>query len=53
MAKKKDFEDERVEEKKNKLSKKSKKALKRAKKEVQKKLDEHKLGWKTRDGKEF
>lgn len=53
MAKKKDFQDKRVDKKKNKLSKKSQKRLKQSKKETQKALDDHSLGWQTRDGKEF
>ena len=49
----KDFEDERVSEKQRKLNKKGRKALKKSKQETQEALDKHRLGWKTRDGKEF
>lgn len=53
----KDFVDERVSKKQRQLDKKrldsDKKALKRSKEEVQEALNNHRLGWKTRDGKEF
>ena len=53
----KDFTDERVSKKQRKLDKQrrqeEKKALKESRKETQKALDNHRLGWKTRDGKEF
>lgn len=50
---KKEFEDERVVKKQQKLAKKSAKRLKQSKKETQKALDNHSLGWRTRDGKEI
>ena len=55
----KDFtdEDERVSKKQRQLDKKmgkaKRKALKQNKKEVQEALDNHRLGWETRDGKEL
>lgn len=50
----KDFTDERVSKKQRKLDKKNReKELKESKKGTQKALDQHRLGWKTRDGKEF
>ena len=54
MAKRKDFTDERVSKKQRKLERKRReKALKESGKESQKALDEHRLGWTTRDGKEL
>lgn len=51
---KKDFTDKRAVKKDkgdlSKLDKKSRKALKQSKKETQKALDNHRLGWTTRDG---
>lgn len=53
----KDFTDERVSKKQRQIDKKrlnaDKKALKKSKREVQEALDNHRLGWKTRDGKEL
>ena len=53
----KDFVDERVSKKQRRLDKKrrkeNEKALKKNKKEVQTALDNHRLGFKTRDGKEL
>ena len=49
----KDFDDKRSSKKKDDLStldKKSRKALKKSKQETQKALDNHRLGWTTRDG---
>ena len=53
----KDFTDERVSKKQRQLDKErrkaNKQALKQNKKEVQTALDNHRLGWKTREGEEF
>ena len=54
MPPRKDFDDKRSAKKKSDLSKvdkKSRNALKKNKKEVQDALDNHNLGWQTRDGK--
>ena len=54
MAKRKDFTDERVSKKQRKQDReKREKALRDSKKQTQKALDKHNLGWQTRDGKEF
>ena len=50
---KKEFEDERVKEKQRRLDKKNRQALKKNKKQIKTALDNHRLGWKTRDGKEL
>ena len=51
-----DFTDERVSKKQRALDdkrrKENEKALKKNKKEVQTALDNHRLGWRTQDGKE-
>ena len=53
----KDFTDERVSKKQRKLDKKKRKereqALKQNKKEVKTALDNHRLGWTPRDGKQL
>lgn len=53
----KDFTDERVSKKQRRLDKQKRKeqkqALKDNKKEVKTALDNHRLGWTTRDGKEL
>ena len=53
----KDFTDERVSKKQRQLDKKQResdrKALKQNKKETQEALNNHRLGWRTRDGKEL
>ena len=53
----KEFTDERVSKKQRQIDKKRRKqekeALKKSKKETQQALDNHRLGWKTRDGKEI
>ena len=57
MPPRKDFTDERVSKKQRKLDKQKRKereqALKQNKKEVKTALDNHRLGWTTRDGKEL
>ena len=52
----KDFNDKRSVEKQKdlpKMGKKTRKALKKSKQETQKALDNHRLGWETRDGKQL
>ena len=50
----KDFIDERVSKKQRQIDKKRREAaLKKSKKSTEQALNNHRLGWKTRDGKEF
>lgn len=59
MVPNKDFTDKRSDKKEKHLSKKgqdnkqARKALSKSKKETQKALDNHRLGWTTRDGKQL
>ena len=50
---KKDFTDKRAEKKEKQQSKANRQALKRHRKEVKTALENHNLGWRTQDGKEF
>lgn len=52
MGKRKDFTDSKAKRKEREQTTKNK-ALRESKKQTQDALNKHRLGWKTRDGKEF